>query len=152
MRCMPQAGAIVFIPSHRDRHNSADICPAISKSRSSGNVTLCLIDAQSTPESKTGASMPPPIAAGCFLRRISRRLAPGLQPNSVGGCRTARRMGHPGQACCREEYTSAKSKSSPELLRHHDSQSHLYSLRERTHPTCWTGRSIKPPGSVPCLQ
>jgi len=47
---MPHERAIVAMPSHRVMQSPPDICPATSRSKSNGNVALCLTDAQFTPE------------------------------------------------------------------------------------------------------
>jgi len=47
---MPHEGAMVAMPSHRVMQSPPDICPTTSRSKSNGNVALCLTDAQFTPE------------------------------------------------------------------------------------------------------
>ncbi len=56
---MPHEGAIVAIPSHRVMQSSPDICPTTSRSKSTGNVALCLTDAQSTSLAERKANMLP---------------------------------------------------------------------------------------------
>ena len=50
MLCIVHAGSVILMPSHCAMQNSADICPATSRSKSSGNVALYLTDFQTTPE------------------------------------------------------------------------------------------------------
>ena len=50
MSGMPHEGTIVAKFSHRVMQNPPDICPATSRSKSTGNLALCLTDIQATPE------------------------------------------------------------------------------------------------------
>jgi hypothetical protein len=66
----------VLMPSHCAMQNSADICPATSRSKSSGNVALYITDPQSTPaaESTQTRARPGPLLDS---RQIGNSLVDG---------------------------------------------------------------------------